>query len=67
MHNPRYAYDCKRCKYNWCCGFTCKCAIEAGNDYPMPPRSRQKEVNDALIEAGLEPEFLAANKRNRGR
>jgi len=66
-HKPEFIYDCEFCKFNWQCGFTCLCILDKSKEMPMPPRSRQKEVNDALIEAGYEPEFLGANKRNRGR
>ena len=24
-HAPRWPYDCKNCKFNWCCGPTCSC------------------------------------------
>lgn len=26
-HRPRYQFDCKRCKFNWCCGPKCACNL----------------------------------------
>lgn len=27
-HNPKHKYDCKNCKFNWCCGFKCSCKLQ---------------------------------------
>jgi hypothetical protein len=45
-HNPRWLYDCDRCKFHWCCGPTCYCVL---HDLPHPPPERQREV-DRLTE-----------------
>ena len=53
-HNPRYRYDCKRCKFSWDCGYTTQCNVR-GDD---PPEKVKIKVNKALNEAGLEAEFV---------
>lgn len=55
IHNPRYAYDCDPCKFNWCCGPTCACLFFG--TLPKPPKARQREVDAALIAKGYEPEY----------
>ena len=74
-HDPQFAYNCERCKFNWNCGFTCACVMEtrfrcsecgARKKMPAPPKKRQNEVNAALIAGGYAPEFLAKGKRERG-
>jgi hypothetical protein len=60
-HEPRWEYDCERCKFNWNCGPTCRCLIR-GPHYahlPATPPRRQREVDAALVAAGLQPEFRA--------
>ncbi len=54
-HNPMYAYDCKACKYNWCCGYRCTCTYR--RSLPVPPPEIQAAVNAALIASGYQPEF----------
>jgi hypothetical protein len=26
-HTPRFLYDCGNCKFSWCCGYGCVCAL----------------------------------------
>jgi hypothetical protein len=33
---PRFQYDCKGCKFNWCCGELCACMWSL----PPAPKSR---------------------------
>jgi len=56
-HSPRWQYDCFRCKFGWSCGMTCECVLRTFLIGKMPPAERQQQVNEALISAGLEPEF----------
>jgi hypothetical protein len=43
-HNPRWKYDCERCKFHWCCGPTCYCGLR---DLPRTPPERMREVRNA--------------------
>lgn len=54
-HKPRYQYDCNRCKFKWCCGYCCACALK--HELPKPPKHVQLKVNEALIKEGFEPQF----------
>ena len=40
-HNPRYRYDCGRCKFHWNCGILCECVLWKA---PDPPNERAMEV-----------------------
>jgi len=40
-HNPRYKYDCGRCKFSWNCGELCSCVLYEMGD---PPPKRKEEV-----------------------
>ena len=53
-HKPRYKFDCDRCKFNWCCGYTCVCVLRNASD---PPLTVKKLVNQALLDAGFSIEF----------
>jgi len=61
-HNPRYLYDCDRCKFNWCCGPLCACALNLGADrgFKENPK-RQAEVeklqHNWRKSKGYTPEF----------
>jgi hypothetical protein len=37
---PLYAYDCGKCRFNWCCGPLCACLP----NLPATPPERVKEV-----------------------
>ena len=56
-HNPRYIYDCERCKFNWCCGYTCACILEKPPRLPEPPIDIKIAVDTALIEVNLKPHY----------
>lgn len=60
-HAPRWQYDCTRCKFNWCCGYTCHCNYY--HSLPEPPDVIQELVDSELLEAGLEPQFKPRNRR----
>jgi hypothetical protein len=45
-HEPRYKYDCERCKFNWNCGILCACVLSK-RAFPDPPPERAKEVKEA--------------------
>lgn len=62
QHNPRYKYDCDRCKFNWCCGPLCRCVLKG---YQNAPPHRMKEVNKLLIKEGYTPdESSSRNNKN---
>jgi len=63
-HNPKHYYDCKPCKFNWCCGYTCGCALKVtGKTYPQPPEHIKIAVIEARQAAGL-IEWTMADKNN---
>lgn len=66
-HNPRYQYDCERCKYHWCCGPTCQCMLRDYNGVLLrePPRKRQDEVDAALVKVGLCPQYRGKGAQRR--
>ena len=36
-HNPKHKYDCANCKFNWCCGFSCRCnQLNPATVRPLP-------------------------------
>lgn len=39
-HEGKHRYDCKDCKFNWCCGPLCACHI-----LTPAPKQRQKDIN----------------------
>jgi len=59
QHAPRWSYDCKRCKFSWCCGATCACLYESVGG---TPRKRQDEVDAALVKLGMEPQFRSKSQ-----
>lgn len=45
VHAPRYQYDCDHCKFNWCSGPLCACALNLTNaKVPPAPAKRAREV-----------------------
>ena len=40
-HAPRYQYDCRRCKFSWCCGTLCACILR---DAPKAPKRVRQRV-----------------------
>jgi len=44
-HDPRWQYDCGRCKFSWNCGPACDCVLKELRD---PPPKRRVEVDQAL-------------------
>jgi len=62
---PKYEYDCKSCRFNWCCGPTCHCHLR--NQLPVPPKERKLEVNATLLSKGFEPEFIGPYLASRTR
>jgi hypothetical protein len=40
-HNPKHRYDCGNCKFNWCCGYTCACALK---EVPEEPQWLKKQL-----------------------
>lgn len=62
-HNPSCQYDCKHCKFFWCCGPTCHCTYM--NKLPDPPRERQDEVDAALVKIGYAPQFRGKGAQRR--
>jgi hypothetical protein len=44
QHQPRWPYDCARCKFSWSCGELCACNVKKGK---TPPK-RQAEVDTLL-------------------
>ncbi len=54
-HQPRYQYDCGRCKFSWCCGFKCWCIYK--HTLPDPPRTIKKAVDRELVSLGFKKEF----------
>jgi len=44
-HEPRYRYDCGRCKFAWCCGPQCDCVLKG---MQQPPKERRAEVDRAV-------------------
>jgi hypothetical protein len=63
-HKPRFRYDCENCKYNWCCGHLCACALEnlPSVDFIEQQvaikqeqwRNEQAEINPETLEAELD-------------
>lgn len=49
-NKPLHQYDCKNCKFNWCCGYTCGCVHW---NLPLPPNEIQLQINEARLAAGL--------------
>ena len=43
-HDPRWNYDCARCKFGWSCGPQCSCVLEIKERIP---KRRQIEVKKA--------------------
>ena len=66
-HKPRYQYDCKNCKFSWCCGPECSCNLfhYARDRYPDPPRKRQDEVDARLVQLGYAPQFRGKGAQRR--
>lgn len=62
-HRPRYQYDCKNCKFSWCCGPTCSCSLK--HRFSDPPRKRQDEVDAALVQIGYAPQFRGKGAQRR--
>lgn len=50
-HDPRHRFDCGRCKFSWCCGPLCACAL---NEIPLSsvPEERLVEVAAMRRDAG---------------
>jgi hypothetical protein len=42
-HSPRFRYDCKRCKFSWCCGIRCACVLRR-SEFSNPPKEIQNQV-----------------------
>lgn len=61
-HDPRWMYDCKHCKFNWCCGPTSSCHIRGFSD---PPEYRKHEVDAALARAGYFPQYYGIGAQRR--
>ena len=65
-HRPRYQYDCKNCKFSWCCGPDCSCNLRRSvHNYPDPPRKRQDEVDARLVQLGYAPQFRGKGAQRR--
>lgn len=45
-HDPRWQYDCARCRFAWCCGPQCACNLSEAP--AAPPKERAKEVRKAI-------------------
>jgi hypothetical protein len=52
-HDPQHSYDCGRCKFSWCCGYTCACHYKYR--LPAPPDSIKRLIEKARKQAGLDP------------
>jgi hypothetical protein len=55
LTEPKFAYDCKNCRFEWNCGYTCFCNYKRTK--PEPPNNIKILVNQALISAGLDKEY----------
>jgi hypothetical protein len=49
-HNPRYPYDCERCKFSWCCGYKCACVLRPNE---MQLKATPAAIQNKVIEAHL--------------
>lgn len=47
-HAPRYKYDCAHCKFSWCCGYLCACALTLGGDSILPPSKKLEGMVNRL-------------------
>lgn len=46
---PKHKYDCKKCKFNWCCGFDTSCHLrlpDAPEDSEYQKYSDMKKAAD---------------------
>ncbi len=59
-HQPRWKYDCTRCKFDWNCGPLCACIL---SEHVDPPDNRKLEVDSLLLKAGLTTTYLTALTR----
>ncbi len=42
----RFQYDCEDCRFNWCCGYRCACALRINQrDLSEPPLEVKEKVN----------------------
>ena len=65
-HSPRYLYDCVRCKYSWCCGYICACALPlTGKKYKLPPEEIRNAVDKERTLKGLIPNSKEWTKNER--
>lgn len=48
IHSPKYRYDCKNCKFSWCCGIGCDCSLDK-NKFGNPPKEIQIQHARELI------------------
>lgn len=64
-HKPSYQYDCKNCKFSWCCGPECSCSLYRCGRYPDPPLARQRQVDARLIQLGYAPQFKGKGAQRR--
>lgn len=52
VHQPRWQYDCERCKYGWLCGPATWCLLYTSSQaagverFPDPPEERRREVEE---------------------
>jgi hypothetical protein len=42
---PHYEYDCGHCRFSWCCGPLCACAM--AHKVPKAPLKRRRQVQQA--------------------
>lgn len=45
-HEPRWRFDCSRCKFSWCCGPRCACNVR--KDVPPPPERLDEMALEVL-------------------
>lgn len=61
--DPTHAYDCRSCRFNWCCGPTCHCNFSG--KLPEPPEAVKQEVDSSLVQIGLAPQFYGIGAQRR--
>ena len=60
-HEPRWRFDCGRCKFSWCCGMCCHCNLRK-TDYPDTPDYRKLEVAQARWDWRTSKGYYAIHK-----